>query len=487
MDLVWGIWVVVVIVTGWWYIWWKSGFNKMKTRKEVVTSKIPRGNSGLPFIGETLQFIASGYSSQPLSFMDKRKSLYGKVFKSHLLGFPIIVSTDPDVNKTVLQNHGNTFIPYYPKSITELLGESSILQMNGNLQKRVHGLIGGFLKSPQFKARITKEIEKCVVTSMETWKGKELIYMQEETNSMTFQVLVKVLMGINPGEDMEYLKKEFGEFIKGLICLPIKFPGTRFYKSLKAKKRLLNTVKKIVEEKKFKIEHARGDHEVMDAVEVLLSDVGESLPPDFISGNIIEMMIPGEESVPMLMTLAIKYLSDCPLAAKQLMEENMELKREKKHSGENYVWTDYMSLPFTQNVISETLRMANIVNAVWRKALKDVEIKGYFIPKGWCMLASFSSVHMDGKNYENPYQFDPWRWQGKGGQIGGNNNNFTPFGGGHRLCPGLEFSRLEVSIFLHHFITNYSWEAEEDSIINFPTVKMKRKLPIRVTPMATYN
>lgn len=31
---------------------------------------------------------------------------------------------------------------------------------------------------------------------------------------------------------------------------------------------------------------------------------------------------------------------------------------------------------FSHKVISETLRMANIINGVWRKALKDVEIKG---------------------------------------------------------------------------------------------------------------
>lgn len=35
---------------------------------------------------------------------------------------------------------------------------------------------------------------------------------------------------------------------------------------------------------------------------------------------------------------------------------------------------------------------------------------GYVIPKGWCVLASFISVHMDEDIYENPYQFDPWRW-----------------------------------------------------------------------------
>jgi 3-epi-6-deoxocathasterone 23-monooxygenase len=91
------------------------------------------------------------------------------------------------------------------------------------------------------------------------------------------------------------------------------------------------------------------------------------------------MMIPGEETMPTAMTLAVKFLSDNPVALAKLVEENMEMKRRKLELGEEYKWTDYMSLSFTQNVINETLRMANIINGVWRKALKDVEIKGKFL------------------------------------------------------------------------------------------------------------
>ncbi|MBA0643278.1 hypothetical protein Goklo_027588, partial [Gossypium klotzschianum] len=284
---------------------------------------------------------------------------HGKVFKTHLLGTPIIVSTDPDVNKVVLQNHGNTFIPAYPKSITELLGEHSILQMNGNLQKRLHALIAGFLRSPQFKTRITAHIESSVVSTLGSWQHMQVLLVQEETKKITFEVLVKVLMSVGPGEDLEFLKREFEEFIKGLICLPIKLPGTRLYKSLKAKERLLKVVKKIVEERKLAMEEETDEKGMAkDAVDVLLRDSSEepssdqikqSLPLDFISGNIIEMMIPGEETVPMAMTLAVKFLSDCPVALQQLMEENMELKKQRKESGEDYSWTDYLSLPFTQN------------------------------------------------------------------------------------------------------------------------------------------
>ncbi|KAK5843752.1 3-epi-6-deoxocathasterone 23-monooxygenase CYP90C1 isoform X1 [Gossypium arboreum] len=499
-----GLLIIIISLMGVVWFWYKM--KKMMKKEDIGINKsggsggggggvVPKGNLGWPFIGETLHFIASGYSSKPVSFMDKRKLLHGKVFKTHLLGTPIIVSTDPDVNKVVLQNHGNTFIPAYPKSITELLGEHSILQMNGHLQKRLHALIAGFLRSPQFKTRITAHIKSSVVSTLGSWQHMQVLLVQEETKKITFEVLVKVLMSVGPGEDLEFLKREFEEFIKGLICLPIKFPGTRLYKSLKAKERLLKVVKKIVEDRKLAMEEETDEKGMAkDAVDVLLRDSSEepssdqirqSLPLDFISGNIIEMMIPGEETVPMAMTLAVKFLSDCPVALQQLMEENRELKKQKKECGEDYSWTDYLSLPFTQNVISETLRMANIINGVWRKALKDIDIKGYLIPKGWCVLTSFISVHMDEENYENPYLFEPWRWEKIGAAA--NNNSFTPFGGGQRLCPGLELSRLEISIFLHHLVTTYRWVAQEDEIIYFPTVKMKKKLPIKVTPLCNYQ
>ncbi|GLT39191.1 hypothetical protein SLA2020_133970 [Shorea laevis] len=472
-------WVLLTcLVMG--FFWYKKKIEKK--------SGVPKGSLGWPLIGESLDFIASGYSSQPVSFMDKRKLVYGKVFKTHILGTPIIVSTDPDVNKVVLQNHGNIFVPAYPKPIRELLGEHSILQMTGSLHRRVHALIGGFLRSPQLKARITRDIENSVKFTLASWQHMNPVLVQEQTKTITFQVLVKVLLSVGPGEDLNLLKREFEEFIKGLICLPIKLPGTRLHKSLKAKERLLAMVRKVVEERRLAMEKLDEDQKgvVNDAVDVLLRDNGEanekqSLTLDLISGNIIEMMIPGEETVPTAMTVAVYFLSHCPTALNHLMEENMELKMAKVESGEDYSWTDYMSLPFTQNVINETLRMANIINAVWRKTQRDIEIKRYLIPRGWCVLASFTSVHMDDQIYQNPYHFDPWRWEKLGAAV--NKNNFTPFGGGQRLCPGLELSRLEISIFLHHLVTRYRWVAQEDSIVYFPMVKMKRKMPITVTPM----
>nr|GMC47593.1 3-epi-6-deoxocathasterone 23-monooxygenase [Ipomoea batatas] len=386
--------------------------------------------------------------------MDKRSLMYGKVFKSHIFGSPTIVSTDAEVSRSILHSDAKTFVPSYPKSLTELMGKSSILLINGSLQRRIHGLIGAFFKSPHVKAQITTHMRTFVCHSMTTWGEDRPIYIQDEAKHIAFQVLVKALISLDPGQEMEFLRKQFQEFIAGLMSLPIKLPGSRLYRSLQAKKEMVKLIQGIIEGRREKKTSKVITNDVAD---VLLNDNSEELTDELISDNMIDLMIPGEDSVP---------------------DENLRLKRLKEKQGEPLSWSDYSSLLFTQNVISETLRMGNIIIGVMRKAVKDVEIKGYLIPKGWCALAYFRSVHLDDTLYDFPYQFNPWRWQKK--DIVNSCSSFTPFGGGQRLCPGLDLARLEASIFLHHFVTQFRWKAEEDSIINFPTVRMKRKMPVYV-------
>lgn len=94
------------------------------------------------------------------------------------------MSTDPEINKVILQNQGNIFIPAYPKSIRELMGENSILQMNGNMHRKLHSLLGGFLRSPQFKARITKDIQQSVKQCLATWTHHQPIYVQDQVKKV---------------------------------------------------------------------------------------------------------------------------------------------------------------------------------------------------------------------------------------------------------------------------------------------------------------
>ncbi|CAN6707312.1 unnamed protein product [Malus baccata var. baccata] len=204
-----------------------------------------------------------------------------------------------------------------------------------------------------------------------------------------------------------------GETIEFVTCAYSDSPENFMDKRRHAKKKMVKLVQKIIQARKKKSDIIF-NKVPKDVVDVLLSDTSEQLTDNLI--------------------------------------ENTKLKTQKDELGEPLCWSDYLSLPFTQNVITETLRMGNIITGVMRKAMKDVEIKGYLIPKGWCVFTYFRSVHLDQNNYDWPYHFNPWRWQDKDMSS----CNFTSFGGGQRLCPGLDLARLEASIFLHYFVTQFS-------------------------------
>ncbi|KAG8045585.1 hypothetical protein GUJ93_ZPchr0008g14021 [Zizania palustris] len=442
-----------------------------------LAARLPPGSFGWPLVGETLDFVSCAYSSRPEAFVDKRRMLHGSaVFRSHLFGSATVVTADAEVSRFVLQSDARAFVPWYPRSLTELMGKSSILLINGSLQRRVHGLVGAFFKSPQLKSQVTADMQRRLSPALAAWRSQgpsALLRVQDHAKTMVFEILVRGLIGLEAGQEIEQLKQQFQEFIVGLMSLPIKLPGTRLYRSLQAKKRMTRLIQRIIRDKRA----GRAPSPPRDAIDVLIGDGSGELTDELISDNMIDLMIPAEDSVPVLITLAVKFLSDCPLALHQLEEENTQLKRRRTDMGETLQWTDYMSLTFTQHVITETLRLGNIVGGIMRRAVRDVEVKGHLIPKGWCVFVYFRSVHLDGSLYEEPYKFNPWRWKEKDMSSG----SFTPFGGGQRLCPGLDLARLEASIFLHHLVTSFRWVAEEDHIINFPTVRLKRGMPIRVT------
>ncbi|GJX39197.1 cytochrome c maturase subunit B [Tanacetum coccineum] len=99
-----------------------------------------------------------------------------------------------------------------------------------------------------------------------------------------------------------------------------------------------------------------------DVADVLLNDKSEKLTDELIYDNMIDLMIPREDSV--------------PLPNDDDQEENLEMKRHKEDLGDPLCWDDYLSFPFTRSAIKETLRTGNIVMGVIRKAIKDMEIKG---------------------------------------------------------------------------------------------------------------
>ncbi|GER46637.1 cytochrome P450 [Striga asiatica] len=372
---------------------------------------LPPGNLGPPLIGETLQLISAYKTSNPEPFIDDRVARFGSLFTTHVFGEPTVFSADPDANRLILHSEGRLFESSYPGSICNLLGRHSLLLMRGGLHRRMHSLTTSFAGSAIIRSHLLGDIDRLVRLNMDAWTGRVLL--MEETK--------------------------------------------------KARTKVAEALSLVVRERRRESERGERKNDMLAA---LLDEDGGGggFSDEEIVDFMVALLVAGYETTSTIMTLAVKYLTETPTALAQLKEEHDQI-RAKKGDINSLEWEDCKSMPFTQCVVNETLRVANIIS-------------GFTIPKGWKVFASLRAVHMDHQHFKDARTFNPWRWQNGSNGVA---NVFTPFGGGPRRCPGAELARVELSVFLHRLVTQFSWEpAEEDKVIFFPTTRTQKKYPILV-------
>ncbi|KAJ6937521.1 hypothetical protein NC652_011989 [Populus alba x Populus x berolinensis] len=104
-------------------------------------------------------------------------------------------------------------------------------------------------------------------------------------------------------------------------------------------------------------------------------------------------------------------------------------------------------------VINESLRLGNVAPGLLRRALKDIEFKGFTIPAGWIIMAVTSASHLNPDVYKDPLAFNAARWKDMDAYLVF--KNFMAFSGGTRQGAGAEFSKLLMATFLHVLLAKY--------------------------------
>ncbi|RDX89799.1 Cytochrome P450 724B1, partial [Mucuna pruriens] len=414
----------------------------LNKNKQHSYKKLPHGSMGWPFSGETLGFLKPHRSNSLGSFLQEHCSRYGKVFKSHLFGSPTIVSCDFELNMYILQNEGKLFPVDYPKVMHNILGKFSLLIVKGDLHRKLRSIIIGFVSATKYESNFLHCVEMLALSRINSWDPiSKQVSFYEESKRFTINVMMKHLLSIDPDEPLaSKILGNFENYVKGFVSLPINIPGTAYFKALQARIRLSAIIKDIILERRKcnNVKPVEGG----DLLNVIMTK--QNLSDEEMVSIVLDLLFGGYETTAKLLSLIVYFLGGASNTLQRLKEEHQEIRKSKKER-EPLNWDDYKQMEFTQNVIYEAMRCGNVVKFLHRKAVQDVKFKDYVIPAGWKVLPVLSSGHLDLTLFENPLEFNPFRW----------NDNSTskkaaPFGGGPRLCPGADLAKVETAFFLHH-------------------------------------
>ncbi|XP_076935261.1 cytochrome P450 87A3-like [Bidens hawaiensis] len=414
---------------------------------------------GWPLLGETIQFFAPNPTWDTPPFVKERiknKLLdcrYGAIFKTNLVGRPVIVSTDTDLNYMIFQQEGQLFQSWYPDSFTEVFGRQNVGSLHGYMYKYLKNMVL-YLFGPESLKKMLNEVEDVAARNLEIWAGLESVELKEATANMIFDLTAKKLISYDPKKSSENLRESFVAFIQGLISFPLDIPGTAYHKCLQGRKKAMTMLKNMLQARRANPRKVKTDF--FDYVLEEL-DRGDTILTEAIALDLMFVLLFSSfETTSLALTVAVKLLRDNPRVLQELTEEHDNILRTRENKESGLTWKEYKSMTFTFQLINETVRLANIVPGVFRKALKDIKFKDYTIPAGWAVMVCPPSFHLNPDNYKNPLEFNPSRWE-KMDQKGAS-KNFMAFGGGMRFCVGTDFTKVQMAVFLHCLVTKYRWK-----------------------------
>ncbi|KAI9117661.1 hypothetical protein K1719_011827 [Acacia pycnantha] len=447
-------------------LWWWNELWYVVLSGRDSNKTLPPGHLGLPFIGDTITFLwYFKFLRRPDDYINAKRRKYGEgegLFRTHLFGSPSIIACEPLVTKFVLQSSEDKFISEWPNIV--LLGSTSLNAVQGKEHSRIRSVVTNAVNRPDALRRIALLIQPRVVAALHSWAHKGRINAYLETKKVTLENIGKLFVSFEPGDLLDSIDELFKGVLNGIRAYPLDFPGTAYHHGLKCKKKLDEIFgKELQKRKKMKVVEPV---DLMDGLMQIKDEEGNILSDTEILDNMVSLVVGGYTSTALASMWAIYFLAKFPNVLHRLREENMALRKAK--TGEFITAEEISKSKYTNMVVEETLRMGNISLSAFRSTVKEVEYKGYKLPKGWKVIVWLRNLHTDPKNFEDPMCFNPDRWN-EPAKPG----TYQVFGGGKRICAGNMLARLQLGILLHHLSTGYKWELvnPEDGMVCLPHQK----------------
>ena len=136
------------------------------------------------------------------------------------------------------------------------------------------------------------------------------------------------------------------------------------------------------------------------------------------------------------------------------------------------------------NTVDEAGRLYSPVGNVPRGVVKDFEFGGYHVPAGTRVLLSLAACHRLPEVFANPDTFDPDRFAPPREEDKRTPYALVTFGGGPRICIGINFAQIEIKAMTAHILRHYTLAPTSDQppvqAYYGPTAELPGGMPLRV-------
>ncbi|CAL2107499.1 conserved hypothetical protein [Tenacibaculum sp. 190524A02b] len=396
---------------------------------------------------------------------------YGELFTIKLGPKKILVSANHEVNTAILKQRPTKFRRL--SKINEIfveMGFHTVFNAEGDNWRKQRKPVAEALNVKNVKGYypIIKEKTTNLLTKIDGYTSTEDdIEILNDFIAFTIDVTTEIAFGyklntINNKENsfQNHLELIF-PLINERITAPIPFWRIFPNKKDKQLKKSLDAIEIIVND--F-IKEAKGrlqnnpalQEEPSNFLEALLVESkkeGSVFDEKTLYGNVIAMLLAGEDTTSNTLAWTLYYLAQNPEMVKKIREESIQIYKTNSIP-ENY--NQVNQLTYTNAVIQEVIRLKPTTPMLYFQANEDITLNDVFIPKDTAVITQNSYASMHDDNFSNPNKFDPKRWvKSECPYKNHEAKAIKAFGGGARLCPGMHLSIIEMTTAISSICKQY--------------------------------
>lgn len=128
-------------------------------------------------------------------------------------------------------------------------------------------------------------------------------------------------------------------------------------------------------------------------------------------------------------------------------------------SKERVTEQDIESLKYLKMVLKETLRLHPPAPLLLpRETTANTQVLGYDIKAGTRVYINVWAIGRDHKTWKEPEKFSPERFEERPVDYKGQDYELLPFGGGRRMCPGINMGMSTVELALANMLHCFDWK-----------------------------
>ena len=196
---------------------------------------------------------------------------------------------------------------------------------------------------------------------------------------------------------------------------------------------------------------------LLEAMLVAAADEGSGITDAEVSGNVMTMLLAGEDTTANTLAWLVWLLHRHPGA---LAKARAEIDRVAGPIGE---WTPerFAALEYVDACANETMRLKPVAPSLVLQALRDTAIGDVRVPAGTLVWGALRSDSLKDEFFDAATQFRPERWLDHGGArpVASVNRVAMPFGAGPRVCPGRQLATLEIKMALAVLLRGFDIDA----------------------------